>query len=156
MTETEFLEKLKTLVSFRIKKVKENYWQSDQYIFFNFNAKPDKRKKNIPENPGLDELYLHKEWRVGGRSGGSCYDTGEPVYHGIDGDPEPEFTEIDTVIEAFCPEISFLNYKKLMKAIKMEEGTYTESEYYGNYTNHAFKVVKLSDFYAALKEMKLI
>jgi hypothetical protein len=108
--------------------------------------------KNNP--PTLDDC-LYQDWRSGGQTGGSCWDEGSHIHHPITGEPEPDFHDLDTVLEALCPKLTFLQYKKLMSAI-IKNDDRTEDEYYGNYTVYSIKTVRLGDLYDKLKEMSLI
>ena len=40
-----------------------------------------------------EEYSLYEEWCIGGQTGGSCWDTGDPEYRPIYGEAEPEFRE---------------------------------------------------------------
>ena len=108
-----------------------------------------------PKKIDLDEHYLYVEWCSGGISGGSCWDDGtDDRHYGRSGEAEPEFDNIDTVLAELCPNLTFLQYKKIMAKI-VKRGEYTINEYYGNTTDYTFKVVNLRELYEALQEMKL-
>lgn len=93
------------------------------------------------------------EWSTGGASGGSCWG-GEATEYASD-EVEPEFTSFDNALEVLCPSITFLQYKKLSKAV-VEVDTYTRNDYYGNYTNYMSKTVYLDDLLTTLEEMGLV
>ena len=97
--------------------------------------------------------YLKKEWCIGGITGGSCWG-GEPDTAVI-GEPEPEFTELDELLEALCPSISFLQYKNLCSRL-IKTSDYRSSDYYGNYTKYATKKIDLGELYNYLVEKELI
>lgn len=99
---------------------------------------------------------LRVSWRSGGIGGGSCWDEGESRHYPIIGDPEPEFEDLDLLLEAICPDVSFLNYKKLMKESLMETGSETEYEYYGNSTTYSYKQIELKKLYDALVKVGII
>lgn len=87
-------------------------------------------------------------WRIGGQTGGSCWTTNEnpAIYRGINADPEPDLTDLDIILQKICPNISYINYKVLVKStIKIKE--YSIYEYYGNYTNYSIKYILLNDLY---------
>ena len=62
-----------------------------------------------------------------------------------------ELEALDKLLESSCPEITFLQYKKLLRLVKHD--TRTENEYYGNSTNYATKTIALRDVYQFLKEL---
>lgn len=145
MTLEEFLEKLRGLdvtVYERVDDKKKTY------------SNPYYRIKNRKKDSFTGEDFLFNEWRTGGVSGGSCWDEGESRHYPVSGEPEPDFTDLDAVLEALCPNIPYLQYKKLLPLIKSDERT--EYEYYGNSTTYGFKVLKLSDLYNELVKLKLI
>ena len=59
------------------------------------------------------------------------------------------------MLEKICPDISYFQYKKLVKGL-IEYSDYEANEYYGNCTNYGVKSIKLKDLFGRLKEMKLI
>ena len=105
----------------------------------------------------LDKHYLYVQWCSGGVSGGSCWDTGEngDPHYAMSGEAEPEFDAIDTVLTVVCPNLSFLQYKKLLAGNLVTRDEYSQDEYYGNCTNYTFKRIKLRDLLNKLVEMEL-
>lgn len=104
----------------------------------------------------LSDLYLYIKWMTGGMGGGSCWDDGsQPTHHySIDGEPEPDFDDLDTLLLKLCPDITFLQYKKLINGL-VKQSSYTEDEYYGNSTTYGVKTISLSELVAKLQEMGL-
>lgn len=95
---------------------------------------------------------LIKEWLIGGQTGGSCWaETNE--HYSLKAEPEPEFEELDKVLEALCPNISFLQYKNLNKIITISERN--QNDYYGNYSSYAIKEIKLFNLYEFLNDRRL-
>ena len=92
------------------------------------------------------------DWTTGGMQGGSCW--GTEANQPVEGEVEPEFESLDKVLEHFSPSITFLQYKKLFRAV-VETGTDTDSSYYGNFYNKAFKKVNLSVLEKYLKDNDL-
>ena len=102
------------------------------------------------------ECYLKIEWVTGGEQGGSCWDTGEEDPHyPLDAEIEPEFESLDQTLELICPNISFLDYKKVVRGCVDTEDR-VDREYYGNYTNYARKQVKLGSLYDTLLKLELL
>lgn len=106
-----------------------------------------------PGTPTVAKLKV--EWTSGGMTGGSCWDTGEEDNHRpIDPDPEPEFEDLNKVLEALCPNISFLQYKKLSNSL-IKHDEYQDYEYYANYYNKSVKFVVLPELEQYLKDSGL-
>lgn len=82
------------------------------------------------------------QWTTGGQSGGNCWDDSDESHYSVEGDKEPDFDELDRLIEGLCPNISFIQYKNLVKTV-VEKRTWTDNEYYGNYYYRAEKSVNL-------------
>lgn len=141
---TEFLDKIikNEGVSLYLQKNKDQYSYNTSFSL----ASRKSRKSNL-------DYYLVSEWCSGGLEGGNCW--GEGGHSAMNGEPEPEFDDLDIVLELFCPDITFLQYKKLLPKI-IKTGERTSYEYYGNYTNYAIKYVSLRELYDALEELKLI
>jgi hypothetical protein len=99
------------------------------------------------------EDTLSVKWVTGGITGGNCW--GDSAEYAVTAEPEPEFRDLDVILEAVVPNISFVAYKKLVNEL-VETDSDTEYEWYGNYTHYAQKKVNLLDLYNQLKTMKLI
>ena len=93
-------------------------------------------------------VKITKKWITGGDWGGNCW--GEPTNYRPDPDPEPEFTDLDKILETVAPTITFLQYKKLMEKVKYDN--IREYEYYGNYTDWGVKEILVEDIWKFLKE----
>lgn len=98
-----------------------------------------------------NEGKLEVTWTTGGMTGGSCYDKGEDVRYPVEAEEEPEFEALDRALEALCPQITFLQYKKLVKTVVSRDETF-ENAYYGNYYNKMTKSVDLNVLEQYLKE----
>lgn len=98
----------------------------------------------------IEELV--KKWVIGGEHGGSCWGR-EP--RPVTAEPEPEFEQLDAILEGICPHISFLQYKRICTEC-IETDTDSETEYYGNWTEYAIKKVKLSKLFDVLKEKNIL
>lgn len=100
--------------------------------------------------------YLYIEWTTGGISGGSCWDEGESRHSAwTSDDPEPEFEDLNKILENICPALSFMQYNALLKKV-IVCSSYTESEYYGNSTNHSTKTVNLKTLFEELSNLGVI
>ncbi len=95
--------------------------------------------------------FIQVSWTTGGESGGSCWDSGESVHHPVSTDREPEFTELDLVLEKVYPDLSFLGYKEVIREL-VHYTDYTRDEYYGNYYIYGVKYVNLQELYDFLRK----
>lgn len=105
---------------------------------------------------GLKEIreeYVSVDWVTGGMTGGNCW--GDSADRAVSADPPAELEDLDRILEAVSPDISFLKYKNLCAEI-VRTHEYTNSEYYGNYYEHMVKYVLFQDLYDALKKRGMI
>lgn len=158
MTEQEFLAIIKEHASVYYTQKKHSWGSEKFYLRRNIKPRKGKRAINNPE-PSLENIsledYLYVEWASGGLSGGSCWDEGEPRHYARDPSPEEELDDLDDILAVICPNLTFLQYKRLSSKV-VKHDSRTENEYYGNSTIYSYKHVKLQDLYGTLIEMKLI
>jgi hypothetical protein len=98
---------------------------------------------------GKDAYFSHcskitATWETGGVSGGSCWDDSNPVEYSTS-ELEPDFDHLDQILSKVANNITFLDYKVLMKSVKY--GTHTETEYYDNCTYYATKTITIDDIW---------
>lgn len=91
--------------------------------------------------------YYSVEWRVGGLTGGSCW--GDDANQPVDADPEPDMEYLDSFLEKIAPNITFLQYKKLLRETVTYD-TYSDNDYYGNYSNYSVKKITFDALYDSL------
>jgi hypothetical protein len=97
--------------------------------------------------------YVEVSWVAGGMTGGDCW--GGRADRARSAQPPEELRELDKILEILVPNISYLQFKKIDQ--KVETGVRSgEYEYYGNYTEYAYKTLKLKDLHEALTQMSLI
>lgn len=101
--------------------------------------------------PWEQEPSLILTWSTGGISGGSCWGGENHAYSS--GEPEPQWDDLDRILEHFCPNISFIRYKGIMRLTKTD--SYSIDEYYGNSRDYAMRVLKLTDLWQSLNDNKL-
>jgi hypothetical protein len=94
-------------------------------------------------------VRLKQKWITGGDWGGNCWSEERSGY-GPTPDPEPEFNDLDQILEKVAPSMRFLEYKNLMSKVKYSD--HTEYEYYGNHTSYGIKELKVDDIWDFLKE----
>ena len=110
----------------------------------------------IKTGRGKKAVYTNKEalevrWCSGGMTGGNCWDEGDDVsYYPVAADPEEKFYELDEIFERVCPNITYLQFRKLEALIIQDSET--EYEYYGNYYVYAIKRLKVNDLWDFLVE----
>ena len=93
-------------------------------------------------------------WSTGGMSGGGWRDTDAATAF-VSDDPPEELTQFDSILEIFCPDISFLKYKNIQNKC-VTTGSHRSNDYYGNHTNYITKECKLFDLYTELLGRNLI
>lgn len=106
----------------------------------------------LPDRRDRQEPCISVSWTTGGVTGGSCWND-EPTRHrGVSSEPPQELTGLDIILEALYPDVSFMAYRKLVREV-VETKTYRGgSDFYGNYTDEAAKMVRLSVLYEAFRE----
>ena len=91
---------------------------------------------------------LTEKYYVGGYTGGNCWDDTEPYYD--PSDSTPKFGVLDELLLEVAPSISLLKYKEIEKLV--EEGSYTDREYYGNTSDYVTFSIDLDKLYAILTQ----
>jgi hypothetical protein len=88
------------------------------------------------------------KWCTGG-SYGSCWsDKLSPVTP----DDQPEFEALDELLTKICPNVTFLQYKKIMRDCVRTEESY-ESDYYGGGCTYNRYVCDMKRLYETLREL---
>lgn len=123
MEKEEILEKLKA------------YKKGDVYLY---GYKSPYYSSGVDLKDKSFEGFISEPWLVGGASGGNCW--GDEANHGVTAEDPNELTDLDKFLEEEMPEITFIQYKKILPLIQYQE--YTVNEYYGNYNE--YKVAYLS------------
>lgn len=109
--------------------------------FEDFKLKFEDKFTDFYENPEYsrnhDTMFgCYVDWNTGGYSGGSCW--GDKAERYDSDDPEPEFEQLDLILTEICPNVTFLQYKKICKSI-IKSSNRTEYGYYGNETDYTRK-----------------
>ena len=105
--------------------------------------------------PLFYKILKSDSWVTGGRCGGSCWDDGEEDHHRPrSSDTEEPFTSLDNLLLKFCPNLSFIHYKKISEKL-IQRYQHSDNEYYGNYTDYEFKYIQVKDLYNYLKDNNL-
>lgn len=159
MTEQEFLEIVSLHAETWYKPAPQKKSRRDFYDFHSNGFGGLKRRSGKTlKDINLDDCLL-VQWMTGGINGGSCWDDGERNLYSMEGEPEPTFSALDTILDQLCPNITYLQYRKLINDTSpslVEYDSYTQNEYYGNSTTYGYKKVVLRRLWDRLNELGLI
>ena len=100
--------------------------------------------------PGWTKYMYSDEWSGGG-DWENCWGTGG----GISPENPTDFDKLDEFLEKICPNLTFLQYKKIKRTCVDIEETH-EYDYYGGCETHFRWRCDLEKLYETLKEMNLI
>lgn len=100
----------------------------------------------------IKEGIISVDWTIGGITGGDCWGSDADIPRTAD--PEPEFEDLDKILAEVCPNISFLQYKRLCQAI-IKTKDWTEAGYYGNYYEKRIKSFSIAELEEYLKDNNL-
>lgn len=97
-----------------------------------------------------NKYYYSEDWSCGG-DWGDCWGR-----HGdIEPDEKPEFTDFYKLLEDVCPNISFIQYKRIFnECVEIEE--FEESDYYGGTEYKSRYKLDVKKCYEMLRERNLI
>lgn len=138
MDQSEFVERVAEIAT-SLRRIKG--YKHDTYFVSLLDEKP------------TEDDYLYEEWITGGQSGGSCW--GDDADRPVEPEPEPEFADLDAILETICPNITFLQYKRIIASV-VSRGGRSAREYYGNYTDYGVKTVRLGALCEELRENGLL
>jgi hypothetical protein len=103
-----------------------------------------------------DSEHLAQYWTTGGACGGNCWNDADPESVRVSADPTPtSFKDFDAALEVVCPNMTFLQYKRL-EATVVQTDNETHYEYYGNYKTYGYRIVMLKRLFEELQKMNLI
>lgn len=105
-------------------------------------APETKGKMNLP-------VLVSERWVTGGKCGGNCW--GDTADSPVETEDESSFESLDNFLEDIAPELTFIEYRKLVG--KIQYGDYTQGEYYGNYYEYSFKYIKHEDLIEFLESI---
>ncbi len=104
----------------------------------------------IKSHFGERYLNVKKKWVTGGTEPNG-YNSGVRV---VPSEPEPKDPkEFIDILELFCPDITFLQFKRLELYNIWDEGSDYDSGYYGDTTYYATKTLNLRELFTGLKEI---
>lgn len=120
----------------------------DQYIKENPNPDVDGIPWEIERQK--KSAFFSESWCTGGLTGGSCW--GEPKQAVVPGE-EADLTHLDSFLEKYCPDITYLQYKKIYASAK--KISFSVTEYYGNHTEKEFLYIEFSKIAQCMAGMAL-
>ncbi len=97
----------------------------------------------------IKEPVIYTSYLSGGVTGGSCW--GSDTRPFVTDDQDNEWEVLDITLSEIYPEISYLNYKKILKLVNTE--SYRDSDYYGNYDEYKIKFILLSEFEKLIEKL---
>ena len=97
-----------------------------------------------------EPVLLDEKVETGGVSGGSCWG-GNPHSYST-GKSFGEQSALDTFLEEFFPDVSFLRYRKLRREVVSEED-HCDREYYGNYTDYRLRIIDVDKLLEMLNDL---
>lgn len=105
----------------------------------------------IHESCMKDDVMCSETWCLGGTWGDYHGNTGN-----VGAEPQPtEFADLDDLLTELCPNITFLQYKKLYRECVTVKTEY-EHDYYGGSWENAYYECDLRKLYQLMVEMNLI
>lgn len=122
------------------------YTQFLQDIKENLNIEPwdDWRTKSGKDRIGVS-------WCLGGTYG-NCWDDEKSS---VGSDVEPNFSILDTILEHYCSDISYVQYKSITSKLLHRDQKF-EGDWYGGSVSYGYKYVYLEDLYDWLKEKEFV
>lgn len=97
--------------------------------------------------------YIGSLVRIGGNSGGSCFDT-DSSYES-EGRVQFDQQYLDLVLETIAPDLTYLTYRKIEKSIILTL-EHTKYEYYGNNSVYSIQLIPIKPLIEMLHEKKCL
>lgn len=139
---------INTTCDFNVKTKKVPVWNSDEASSYERTKAYVYSAANILGSVD-DNILRGESWTIGGKEWSYTGDE-----WAVGGQEPEEFNTFDKIMESICPNISFLNYKKIRKeCCDIEE--YHESDYYSSYTKNRW-ICNLDKLTSIIDEMGLI
>ena len=107
----------------------------------------------VPESLKTKGYEFKTTWSLGGTSG-SCFKD-SPTTVAPQPRPSDASSELDLILEAVCPTMSFIQYKNLCNEV-VKTGEDYERDYYGGSTTEAYEKFATQDLYDALNKRGLL
>lgn len=102
-----------------------------------------------------DRDAIKREVCVGGSEGGSCWNDAPSVGYRTGADiNDATYDDLDNILEKFAPQVTFLQYKKLVKELSSPTDTRAGgySDFYGNGTDMETQYIFLDDLAKYINE----
>ena len=94
----------------------------------------------------VEDALISPRWRIGGGRAGVEFWGSDSERSKIEPDDKPVWLE--ELLERICSEIPYLKFRRLELACR--QYMFTRDDFYGDYEEYAFEVLKLSDLHAVL------
>lgn len=106
------------------------------------------RKHN---NDNEKDIQFMAEWRTGGVTGNSCWGSSNtPVDAEL---PQTIIPGFDDFLESIKPDLTFMQYRKIIAQCQKTDEYSDRSDYYGNYTNYAYIGVSCGKLFESLCDL---
>lgn len=152
MTYEEFKDNVLKLVDDFNHKLRGNYYES-VYICDDVTCKREQMRYPLAGLDRDDTAVIHT-WETGGMTGGNCY--GDEAYSYTQERSEDADNIIEFILDSIQPDISYLSYRKLVNSKDIIKNvSYSEHEYYGNYTDYQGVVISIKRLYEFLQGLKV-
>lgn len=106
----------------------------------------------IPNLEDFTPTAFYTAYESGGAEGGNYWGASSREFTNSKPDAD-RFDVLDDFLEEYFPKISFMTYRRLTRS--MESSRHTVSEYYGNRTDYALRVLPFEALWAVLEEAGL-
>ena len=98
---------------------------------------------------GIKEHVVYMRWETGGISGGSCWESSNPMPYNSH-KPKPRFVVLTQVIKVLKPDLTFIEYEEIKDMVVSTDKT--DWGYYGNSTDYGIEYIKLKELISKLEE----
>jgi hypothetical protein len=146
----EFLRRVYRIVGSSLKNRRDN--PGDHYTFYeDWDAVKD--ENDLDRQTRLEG---NKEQVGGTRCSSWDLDSGDNDSHGYTiAEADPNLNILDDVLSDICPNITYLQYKKLIVEASVQTQKTSVNEYYGNSSDYLQKYVLLGNLYDAMVTLGL-
>jgi hypothetical protein len=122
-------------------------WVTEAYLDPTTHLEEDKKK-----SPYDNGLTFSTTWNMGGTTG-NCWDDFKSVREPDMEEDDPK--EFDLILEGMYPQISFMQYKGIVRDVMVRGQTY-HGDYYGGSTTEGHKGFKIKKLYDVLVDKGII
>ncbi len=130
-------------------------WLGDSFLDPERHIKAQARCRESCGDRYDSGLTFSNSWSMGGTAG-SCYDKlgDPPLIVGSEMEPEDP-KEFDVILENLTPNLTFMQYKGIVRDVMVRKEVY-HHDYYGGHTTEGHKGFNIKDLYDALVKRNLL